>query len=271
MSIYLDPEKLGAGNVKPKATAIPESNPPITAYARPMGPIRRVFWGIGFFLANFFKGGVSGLILLVLTVVLLQRYGPPDMKPSAMMGEFGGNKRAAEIRAFIEEERALIAALETEKARAQQLVVATQAENERVTQAYRAQFERANMLAATWAETAKNAAAIALQVRMEGLRGRFATARTKDNFAMLCDGLSYLDPSITCGDSLRESAYNDREAATNEVMSTYRKQLQYIAATYTAWAKDLPDPAAIATYKASFDHLYPEPAATLSSVSINKS
>lgn len=268
MSVHLDPENLGKGELR---SSIPSHNHKTQAVTLDAKPAIRRRLGVGAILGIFIKSGVMLPAFMMVVAVGAEHFAASEWKPSSMIGAFGGNKQSAEVLTAIEAQRALFAAQETEKARAQQLITATQAENERVTRAYQALYERANMMATTWAETAKETLALTMRSRYDGLRGQLANSYTKDRLAMGCDFFSMFDPSITCGDTLRESAYNDREAAVREITASYKRQLEEISATYAAWSQGVPDPATVVAYKASFDHLYPLPAAEPPLPPINKS
>lgn len=264
MSIHLDPDALGSGVMQPGA-ALPSPLPAHPAAgglaSRRPGVLRQVAHGLG----SFFRGSLLMGVLLVVGLFVLERFGPVEWRPSTFIGSFAGREQTASLLTSIEAKRAEVAMLKEEEARAQQEVIALQADNERVTAAYKALFDRGTMLAQAWANAAKEALMLEMQTRVAGLRGRTGVSSTKDTVAMLCDLGRVFSPDITCGDSLRESAREDRHAVSAEVVENFRQQSKAIAQSLNDWSQGLPDPAQVVAMKAKVDRLYPGPRAPVPS------
>ena len=173
------------------------------------------------------------------------------------------SKEAALLLTSIEAKRAEIAMQKEEEARAQQEVVALQADNERVTAAYKVLFDRGNLMAQQWATGAKEALLIDMNTRVAALKGKAGVSSTKDTVAMLCDLGKVFSPDIDCGDPLRASAQVDRAAITEEIVANYRAQSLVIAASLQDWSKGLADPAQIVAVKGKIERLYPLPRAPI--------
>mgnify|MGYP000847001873 FL=1 len=264
MSIHLDPDTLGAGVQHATPAAPPMPTNPHLPIATQTG---RIFSPIKTILTSAFVWG----ILLIFFLMGAERFAAADWKPSAIIGAFGGNQEAAHILTALEAQRALIAAQQQETARAQQQTIVVQAENERVTKAYEALYQRGNMMAQAWANNTAQILQTEMQADLRGLEGRMGVSRTKDSFAMWCDLGAVFSPDITCGDQLRESAANDRSAVRNEIMQSYKQKMAEAMETYKTWSEGLPDPAQMVAYKAKFDHLLPQDAAPTPAPPISKS
>lgn len=272
MSIHLDPETLGARqepSFTPTITASPldasESVPAATPKKAP-----KAWQRAGQLLAVSMKSVLFTGATLVVVFFLAERYGSPSWKPSSMIGAFGGNQYAAHVLTSIEAARATATVQAQEAERARQETIVIQAQNDRVTRAYEALFQRGNMLAQAWADSAKQTLIMSTEIKMQGLKGKMGVSNTKENLAMWCDLGSLFSPDITCGDNLRSSARNDRDMASNEIMENFKTQSAFIVQTYKAWAEGLPDPASVVAYKANFDRLYPVPAAPIPAPPIDK-
>ena len=108
----------------------------------------------------------AGAIMLTVEAV-----APVDWRPSTLIGTFGGRQEAAHILSVLAARRAEVAMQQEELARAQQETLVIQANNERVTQAYAALFQRGNMMAQAWAQATSQALLLDTQNRIRGLDG----------------------------------------------------------------------------------------------------
>ena len=260
MSVHLDPETLGAGVLQPLPAASPHqvaSHPP--SGGRPRGVLRKVAHGVG----TIFRVSLLVGLSTSLGVIALERFAPIEWRPSTWLGTFAGRHDAAQILTAIEARRAEFAMQKEEEARAQQEVMALQADNQRVTDAYKAQFDRGTAMAQTWAAGAKEALVLETQSRIGALRGRAGVSSTKDNVAMLCDLGKFFSPDIDCGDGLRASARVDRDDMTAEITANFKAQSIVIAQSLRDWSLGLPDPAELVAMKSKVDRLHPLPRAAV--------
>lgn len=263
MTLHLDPDKLGTSFLQPGHVPQPVqtvSPPP------PRASVGR----------SILK--TSGLVTLALFggLFILERLAPLDWRPSTMIGAFSGREQSAQILSAIEAKRAEIAVAQEEAARAQQEILVLQANNERVTKAYEALYQRGNIMAAQWAEGAKQTLMMNTQAKIEGLRGRIANSADKDRWGMLCDGMDLLialgnGRATGCGDQLRASARDDRQAMQAEIIADYKAQSQAIASTLRDWAQGLDDPASVVAAKHHIDGLIPKPRALVPPPPLNPS
>jgi hypothetical protein len=209
------------------------------------------------------KSSVLVGLVLVVGALGLERFGPIEWRPSTIIGTFAGREHAAKVLTAFNASRAEFAMQKEEEARAQQEVMALQADNQRVTDAYKALFDRGNLQAQTWAAGAKEALVMETQSRIGALRGRSGVSSTKDSFAMLCDLGKVFSPDIDCGDQLRQSARVDRDAMTAEIVGNFKAQSLVIAQSLNDWAQGLPDPAQLVAMKSKVDRLHPLPRAAV--------
>ena len=259
MSVHLDPETLGAGVLQPVPATSPHQVAPHHSGGRPPGALRKVAGAAG----TIFKTSAVVGVLLVLTVLCAERLAPVEWRPSTWLGAFAGRQDAAQILTAIEARRAEFAMQKEEEARAQQEIAALQADNQRVTDAYKALFDRGNVQAQTWAAGAKEALVLETQSRIAALRGMSGVSSTKDSVAMWCDLGKVFSPDIDCGDQLRRSARVDRDAMTAEIVGNFRAQSLVIAQSLNDWAQGLPDPAQLVALKSKVDRLHPLPRAAV--------
>jgi len=84
------------------------------------------------FRTSFFVG-----VSLVVGVLALERLAPIEWRPSTWLGTWAGRNDAAQILTAIEARRAEFAMQKEEESRAQQEIAALQADNQRVTDAYK--------------------------------------------------------------------------------------------------------------------------------------
>ena len=250
MSIHLDHQSLGTQGLARPLTAVPAAPTPI----RPS--FKRKAW-------TAVKTSTVVGVGLVVGAIAAERLAPIEWRPSTFIGAFAGREEAARILTAIEAKRAEVAMQQEEAARAQQEVIVIQANNERVTRAYDALFQRGNLLAQQWADGAKHILMLDTQNKLRALEGRAEVSATKDKVAMWCDLAGLLVPNVTCGDDLRRSAYNDRSAMSAEIIANYKRQSALIASSLQDWAQGLPDPAQVVAYKHKIEQLHPTPRAPI--------
>jgi hypothetical protein len=134
MSLLIDHQTLGADVVEQSAR-LPQETPPKPPKLRPSRP-----------LSSFVK--VSTLTGLGFFAVLFaaEHAAPSPWKPSTVIGAFGGNEKSAQMLASLEADRALVAMQEQEKGRALQETEILRANQERLTRAYQAEYDRGTEL-----------------------------------------------------------------------------------------------------------------------------
>jgi hypothetical protein len=249
MSVFLDRETLGASALS--------SGPFSPLPPGPPGPRpRATFTAIAKVIGAVVVGG-SGLLFVGLIVA--ERFAPEEWRPSTLLGAFGGRQQAAAILSAIEAKRAEAAVLADEQGRVQQGVIALQADNDRVTKAYEALYQRGNMLAQEWARGANQILAINAQQRMAALTGRAEVSSDKDKWAKWCDFASLFSTQIDCGDQLRASAYRDRQAMSEEIIRDYEDKAKRVAVAARSWAEGLIDPAQVVADLNRITKLHPLP------------
>jgi hypothetical protein len=134
MSLLIDHQTLGADVVEQSAR-LPQETPPKPPKLRPSRPLSSLvkvstLTGLGFFLVLF----------------VAEHTAPSPWKPSTVIGAFGGNEKSAQMLASLEADRALVAMQEQEKARALQEAEILRANQERLTRAYQAEYDRGTEL-----------------------------------------------------------------------------------------------------------------------------
>ncbi len=249
MSIHLDHQTLGTGVLHAQPVALP------VPVQRKLSKTRTALRAVVAVLTT----STVVVIMLIGVVLAAERLAPLAWRPSTLLGAFGGRQEAAQILTAIEAKRAEVGMQQEEAARAQQEVIVIQANNDRVTRAYEALYQRGNMLAQQWAEGAKQTLILDTQAKMQALQGRAGVASTKDHFAMWCDLGNLFSPDIRCGDALRNSARADREAISEEIIGNFKAKSLLIATSLQDWAQGLPDPAQVVAYKNSIEQLHPVP------------
>ena len=257
MSIHLDHQTLGSGVLQPGPANLPAMGP----QGQPLRPRRSPLKTAARFTMTAITSSLVVGLGLVVVGVAAERLAPMEWRPSTLIGAFAGREEAARILTSIEAKRAEFAMQQEETARAQQEVVVVQANNERVTKAYEALYQRGNMLAQQWAEGAKQTLILDTQGKLEALRGRAEVSQTKDKFAMWCDIGSLFSPDINCGDTLRASAKSDRGAMSAEIVANFKAQSAIIATSLQDWSQGIPDPAQLVVYKNKIEQLHPLPRA----------
>lgn len=252
MSIHLQQTRPTLGGVAPSPAPMASVHPlqPMAATAPP----RR--FAVGKALAGVFKTGLraSAVAVVVLfgTLFVVERFAAPEWKPSALIGTFGGNQEYAHTLASLDAHRAKVAVEQQEAARAQQEINALVAANQRVTEAYSALYQRGNLMAQAWANAAQQQLGLAMQARLEGLRGQVSNAGAKDRFAMLCEGLAIFmrEASPYCT-QLRDSAREDRASVEADIDAAFTRQSAFIATKLRTWSNGLPDPAELMAQRAA--------------------
>ena len=249
MSVFLDRETLGAATEeRGQLSPMPQGPRP----PRGSGALARGAKKVGASLVG------TGLVLTV-TLIAAERFAPVDWRPSSFLGVYGGRIESARVLTAIEAKRAEAAVLAEEQARAQQTTIALQADNERVTKAYEALYQRGNQLAAAWAQGANQILALNAQHRMKALDGRAGVSTFKDNLAKWCDFASLFAREFDCGDQLRGSARRDREAMSEEIIRDYEDKAGRVAVAARSWAVGLFDPAEVVADLNRINKLHPLP------------
>ena len=249
MSIFLDRETLGASALSSGPLSPMPAQPPqprgFRAFARGARTVGVTLSGLG--------------IALLVGLVAAERFAPEEWRPSTLLGAFGGRQQAAAILSAIEAKRAEAAVLADEQGRVQQGVIALQADNDRVTKAYEALYQRGNALAQEWARGANQILALNAQHRMAALTGRAEVSSDKDKWAKWCDFASLFSTQIDCGDQLRASAYRDRQAMSEEIIRDYEDKAKRVAVAARSWAEGLYDPAQVVADLNRITKLHPLP------------
>ena len=247
MSIFLDRETLGAsalssGPLSPMPPERPRSPGTFSGAAKSIG-----------------AGLVGSGIFLLLCLVLAERFAPEEWRPSTLLGGFDGRRQAAAVLSAIDAKRAETAVIAEEQGRVQQATIALQADNDRVTKAYEALYQRGNALAQEWARGANQILALNAQHRMRALDGRAEVSSDKDKWAKWCDFASLFSTQIDCGDQLRASAYRDRQAMSEEIIRDYEDKAKRVAVAARSWAEGLYDPAQVVADLNRITKLHPLP------------
>lgn len=249
MSIFLDRETLGASALSPGQLSPLPPEPPRPRLLKTFTAAAKV---VGFVL-------LSSSVFLGICLLLAERFAPEDWRPSTLLGAFGGRQQAAAVLSAIDAKRAEAAVIAEEQARGQQAVIALQADNDRVTKAYEALYQRGNALAQEWARGANQILSLNAQARIEWLRNRGEVSGIKDKLAMGCDFVSLFTSQIDCGDQLRASAYRDRQAMSEEIIRDYEEKVRRVVQASRSWAEGLYDPAQVVADLHRITRLHPLP------------
>jgi hypothetical protein len=230
VSLHIDHEKLGAHHSGPAGRSPPSPTPP-----KQRGAVSTV---------TISSLSVIGLIILV---IVIEHLAPGKWKPSTYIGAFGGKKQTVEILESFEATRALVAMQEEERARAMMEIEQYRAAQQRLTLAYQVEFERGNEMIRAGAAAAQEILRNATMAKMEGMKGRLAVSSKKDEWGMLCDLGNFLFQTPDCGDKLRLSAENDRNAMQAEIINGWKSANAQIAGMARDWAAGLLTPAELIT------------------------
>lgn len=230
MSLLIDHQTLGADALSP-APGLPQPASPPPPKRRPSRP-----------LSSLVKGSFVTGIVFFLALFVAEHAAPSPWKPSTLIGAFGGKEKAAEMLASLEAARALVAMQEQEKGRALQETEILRANQERLTRAYQAEYERGTELIKAGAAAAQQALQHITMARLEGLRGKAENANMADRAGMLCSFLELLSGNSVCSEQAHAYAAAQRADAQAEIIASFKRanaELSHIALT---WAEGLPDP-----------------------------
>jgi len=205
---------------------------------------------------------VSGLSVAALAVLMIgaEHIAPAGWKPSTFIGAFGGKVQTVEILESIDAVRALTAVQEQERARGMQEVEQLRAAQERLTLAYRVEFERGNELIRAGANAAQQLLASVIDAKMRGMDGGLRGAAIKDSFGIWCDFGNIAFQTPDCGPQLRASARADRDAIQAELIESWISAQERIVGIAQSWAAGLLSPQdLIAEMQQNTPHLYAAP------------
>ena len=179
-----------------------------------------------------------GLQFVVLLLIAAELIAPPEYKPSARIGAFHGNMEATELRAKLEETRAMLAAQNEENAKMQNSVERFKARTERVTQAYRTALERINMAAQSIAT---------LQQQILSLRQKTVAQLEAGNIAMANIGdMAGIFGAIMGNEKLAKDAFTASGAVRAQVLGRLdeegRKGAEQMATLANNLTTGLPNP-----------------------------
>lgn len=252
MSLHLDREIDHRLDDSPKSTGVvapaPMKNSALEA--RLLSPVKSTFSTVGRILTT----GIAVSILSLAVVGTAEHFAPMAWRPSTLLGAFGGREDSAKILASLDAARAMHAMQQQEAQRALQETAVVQANNQRISEAYSSLYQRGNMYAQSWANSAQNALQATLNLRMASLEGMATVSGKKHELGFWADGLDFLleasgNRSLGLGDQLRSSARRDREAAEAELMAGFQRQSAIVATSLRDWAQGLPDPAQVVAFQ----------------------
>ena len=230
MSLLIDHQTLGADVVEQSAR-LPQETPPKPPKLRPSRPLSSLvkvstLSGLGFFVVLF----------------AAEHAAPSPWKPSTVIGAFGGNEKSAQMLASLEADRALVAMQEQEKGRALQETEILRANQERLTRAYQAEYDRGTELIKAGAAAAQTLLQNVTKARLDGLTGKAENANMADRAGMFCSLIEMLSGNSVCSEQAHTYAAGQRGDAQAEIIGSWKRanaELSHIALT---WAEGLPDP-----------------------------
>lgn len=230
MSLLIDHQTLGADVVE-QATRLPQEAPPKPPKLRPSRP-----------LSSFVK--ISTLTGLGFFVILFaaEHAAPSPWKPSTVIGAFGGKEKYAQMLASLEADRALVAMQEQEKGRALQETEILRANQERLTRAYQAEYDRGTELIKAGAAATQQLLQSVTKARLDGLSGKAENANMADRAGMFCSLVELFSGNSVCSQQAHAYAAGQRGDAQAEIIGSWKRanaELSHIAMT---WAEGLPDP-----------------------------
>jgi len=179
--------------------------------------------------------------MLLLAGLALEHWGPPDYKPSVIMGGFLGNAEATKLKTELAATQAQLAAQNEESARLQKQVMDFQARTERVTEGYKTLYQRATLMAQAMSQAQEKFLELQAGVAKESQDGNLQAARVAQLFTGL--GIMLGDKQMAAGGLAASHAF------TNEATGNINRQLQQsmrgsVAMTNT-WQQGLPDAATV--------------------------
>jgi hypothetical protein len=246
MSLLLDHNKLGGG---PRESNVSPPSP-----SAPVQPKKPRAW-----VSAIKVSSLSGLAVIILLVVV-EQVAPARWKPSTYIGAFGGKVETVKTLESLDAFRAMTAMQEEERARGLQEVEQLRAAQERLTLAYRVEFERGNDLIRAGAAAAQQFLAQATEAKAKGMEGRFRVSAMKDEWGNLCDLGNFLFKTPNCGPKLRESAEADRNAMQAEIIEGWKSANAQIVGMAQTWAAGLVRPDELITEsRLSGSRLYAAP------------
>jgi len=230
MSLLIDHQTLGADVVEQSAR-LPQETPPKPPKLRPSRP-----------LSSFVKVSTLSGLAFFFVLFAAEHAAPSPWKPSTVIGAFGGNEKSAQMLASLEADRSLVAMQEQEKGRALQEVEILRANQERLTRAYQAEYDRGTELIKAGAAAAQTLLQNVTKARLDGLTGKAENANMADRAGMFCSFLEMLSGNSVCSQQAHTYAAGQRGDAQAEIIGSWKRanaELSHIALT---WAEGLPDP-----------------------------
>lgn len=175
----------------------------------------------------------------IAAVVLAELFAPNQYKPSTLIGGFVGHEEAVDLRTKLEAAQATIAAQNQENARMQQEVEWFRAHTERVTLAYKALYDRANILAQSM---------VGLQQKYLEMRQEVVTQLESGNkSAAVLGDLASIAGALMGNEEIANKAHAVAEYSRNQVMSKFdeetRRGTAQMSAVVDNWKVGIPDPA----------------------------
>jgi hypothetical protein len=226
VSLMIDPDKLGTELV-PQSKQLPQEPPPIGRLKRRPASLAKLsaFAGIGFFVLLF----------------AAEHTAATPWRPSTMIGAFGGKEKTAEMMASLEAARALTAMQEQEKARAQQEVEVLRANQDRLTRAYQAEYDRGTELIRAGAAAAQEVLKASTMAKVHALQGKMANANLGNQASMWCK-LMGLFGGPDCSEATESYAADQRASIQREIIGGWKEANAEISQLARTWADGLPDP-----------------------------
>lgn len=231
MSLMIDSKTLGVEATEQAASRLPVEQPPPR-------PVRTRRGRVGSMVKVSMITGVG----CVGALFAAEHLGPPEWKPSTMIGAFGGKEQTAQILASLEAARAMTAMQEEEKARALQEVEVLRANQDRLTRAYQAEFDRGTELIRAGAAAAQEVLRASTMAKMKALSGKASTANQADVFAGLCTLGAALFQTPDCSRDASNYAAVQRSEIQTEIIEGWKQAQGQINQIARSWADGLPDP-----------------------------
>lgn len=259
MSLQLDPHDIRAAQKTPDRALIAVEQPPPSWLAQQQqgrrGPL------LAFVIRSFLA--VPALLAFILCLGVWQHTAPDGWRISQLIGAFKGDEEAAKIAASLEAKKQENAALLEEQSRMQREVIAAQANAQEIVHAaqsqaqqeiqamqgrvqvaaaaYQTLFERANQLAALYAQTTQAFVSLRAEVTRGNQGGSTAVATIADltkGFAMFTGNSTLYEQA----DAVRRTTTEGQLRELDAVMARAVPQMD--ARSFVA--QGLPDPAQLA-------------------------
>lgn len=183
-----------------------------------------------------FSWGVM-LPLTFAALFLTERHAPTDYKPSTLIGGFTGNEEATRLRTQLAMMQAAEAAKNEEVGRMQKEVQDFREQTVRVTEAYKALYQRATNMAQVMAQTEQQFLLKRQEMIAKSQEGNLAVSQLADMFgaaALLWGNKDAAKSAMQFGQAARESSVAAYDKAMRDGLSTS-------SSIFANWQTGLPD------------------------------